>query len=68
MKKDGVHKWQKKEEVITKEQQMMMDTQDKKYVNHKLTVETKVIMHNFVLFIIWFYSYTDECLALYILS
>ncbi|XP_071801138.1 probable U3 small nucleolar RNA-associated protein 11 [Asterias amurensis] len=40
---DGVHKWRKKEEVITREQQLMMDTQDKRYVNHKLTVETKKI-------------------------
>ncbi|XP_038059810.1 probable U3 small nucleolar RNA-associated protein 11 [Patiria miniata] len=40
---DGVHKRLKKEDPVTEEQQKMMDTQDKRYVNYKLAVETKKI-------------------------
>ncbi|XP_022098224.1 probable U3 small nucleolar RNA-associated protein 11 [Acanthaster planci] len=40
---DGVHKRLKKEETVTAEQEKLMATQDKKYVNYKLAVETKKI-------------------------
>ncbi|XP_063954700.1 probable U3 small nucleolar RNA-associated protein 11 [Lytechinus pictus] len=40
---DGVHTSVKKDEPTTEEQVKMMETQDLRYVNHKMTVESKKI-------------------------
>ncbi|XP_030850729.1 probable U3 small nucleolar RNA-associated protein 11 [Strongylocentrotus purpuratus] len=40
---EGVHTRLKKDEPTTEEQVKMMDTQDLRYVNHKMTVESKKI-------------------------
>ncbi|XP_072022647.1 probable U3 small nucleolar RNA-associated protein 11 [Amphiura filiformis] len=40
---DGRHRWLKKDDPKTEEQELMLETQDMRYVNHKLAVEAKKI-------------------------
>ena len=37
-----MHHWLKKDNPVTEEQHLMLETQDMRYVNHKLALEAKV--------------------------
>ena len=41
---DGQHRWLKKDNPTTEDQELMLETQDMRYINHKLAVEAKVII------------------------